>query len=76
MAKRRLVNNNVSSCLKAKGQVPGADPGGGRWGARPPLGWSFIIKDTLVNSIQAPVRHWAPSPERNPVSAPGFSSRK
>ena len=29
----------------------GADPGGGRWGARPPMGRSFIIQNTLFNSI-------------------------
>ena len=51
---------------------PGADPGGGggRWGARPPLGRSFTIQNTLFNSIQSPVHHWAPTPGRNPVSAP------
>ena len=31
----------------------GADPGGGRWGARPPLGRSFIIQNALFNNIQA-----------------------
>ena len=49
----------------------GADPGGGRWGARPPLGQNFTIKNALFNSIQAPIHHWAPTPGRNPVSAPG-----
>ena len=44
--------------------------GGGRWSGRPPLGWSFTMQDTLFNSIQAPVRHWAPSPGRNPASVP------
>ena len=29
-----------------------ADPGGGRWGARPPLGRSFIIQNALFNNIQ------------------------
>ena len=43
---------------------------GGRWGARPPLGISFTIQNTLFNSIQAPVQHWAPTPGRNPVFAP------
>ena len=49
---------------------PGADPGGGRWGGRPPLGRRSTIQYTPFNSIQAPVHHWAPSPGRNPVSAP------
>ena len=51
-------------------RYPGADPGGGRWGARPPLGQSFTIQNALFNSIQALVYHWAPTPGRNPVSAP------
>ena len=54
------------------GGDPGADPGGGRWGARPPLGRSFPIQNALFNSIQAPVHHWATTPGRNPVSAPGI----
>ena len=49
---------------------PDADPGGGRWGGRPPSGWRYIIEDILFNAIQAPIHHWAPSPGRNPVSAP------
>ena len=49
---------------------PGADPGGGRWGGRPPLERSFAIQNALFNSIQAPVHPWAPTPGRNPVSAP------
>ena len=49
---------------------PGADPGGGRWGARSPLGRSYTIQNALFNSIQAPVHHWAPTPGRNPASAP------
>ena len=51
----------------------GADPGGGRWGARPLLGRSFTIQNALFNNIQAPFHLWAPTPERNPVSAPGGS---
>ena len=47
----------------------GADPGGGRWGARPPLGRSFTIQSALFNNIQAPVHHWAPTAGRNPISA-------
>ena len=39
---------------------PGADPGAGRYGARPPLGRSFTIQNALFNSIQPPVHHWAP----------------
>ena len=35
--------------------MPGADPGGGRWGTRPSLGRSFPIQNALFNSIQAPV---------------------
>ena len=49
--------------------VTGADPGRGRWGARPPLGRSFTIQNALFSSIQTPVHHWAPTPGRNPVSA-------
>ena len=30
---------------------PGADSGGGRWGARPSLGRSFTIQNALFNSI-------------------------
>ena len=45
-----------------RNQGSGADPGGGRWGPCPSLG------NTLFNSIQTPVHHWAPSPGRNPVS--------
>ena len=52
-------------------RAPGADPGGGRSGGRPPLERRATIQDTPFNSIQAPVHHWAPSPGRNPVSAPG-----
>ena len=37
-------------------------------GRRPPLGWSFAIRNALFNNIQAPVQHWAPTPGRNPVS--------
>ena len=48
----------------------GADPGGGRWGGRPPLGKSFTIQNTPFNITQAAVHHWAPTPGRNPVSAP------
>ena len=48
----------------------GADPGGGRWGGRPPLGRRDTIQNTPFKSIQAPVQHWAPTPGRNPVSAP------
>ena len=44
--------------------------GVGRWGARPPLGRSFAIQNTLFSSIQAPVHHWVPTPGRNLVSAP------
>ena len=51
-------------------QCAGADLGGGRWGARPPLRRSFTIQNALFNNIQAPVNHWAPTPGRNPVSAP------
>ena len=51
-------------------KLSGADPGGGRWGARPPLGMNFSIQNALYNSIQAPDHHWAPTPGRNPVSAP------
>ena len=47
----------------------GADPGGGRKGARPPSGWSFTIQNALFNNIQAPVQHWAPIPGRNRESA-------
>ena len=36
--------------------MSGADPGGGRWGARPPLGRSFTIRNALFNSIRAPRR--------------------
>ena len=36
---------------RGTGEAPGADPGGGRWGARPPLGRSFIIQNALFNSI-------------------------
>ena len=54
----------------------GADQEGGRWGGRPPLGRSFTIQDTLFNSIQAKVRHWAPSPGRNPVSAPATCTQQ
>ena len=43
--------------------------GAGR--ARPPLGMSFTIQNALYISIQAPDHHWAPTPGRNPVSAPG-----
>ena len=46
--------------------------GAGRWDGRPPLGRSLTIQDILFNSIRVPVSekdHWAPSPERNPVSA-------
>ena len=43
---------------------------GGCWGARPPLGRSFAIQYALFNNIQAPVHHWAPTPERKSVSAP------
>ena len=52
----------------------GADPVDERWGARPPPGTELhysTIQDTLFNSIQPPVRYWAPSPGRNPESAPG-----
>ena len=52
--------------------ISGADPGGGRWGARPPLGMSITIQNALFNSIQVPVHHWAPTPGRNPVPAPVF----
>ena len=54
-------------------QYTGADPGGGRWGARPPLGLSFTIQNALFNSIQAPVHHWAPTPGRSPASAPEYT---
>ena len=49
---------------------PGADPGGGRWGAHPPLGRSFTVQNALFNRFRAPVHHWVPTPGRNPVSAP------
>ena len=55
---------------------PGADPAGGRWGGRPPLGRRFSIEDIPFNSIQAPVNHWAPSPWRNPVSVPATPRRQ
>ena len=35
-----------------------------------PLGRSSTIQNALFNSIQEPVHHWAPTPGRNPVSAP------
>ena len=43
---------------------------GGGWGGRPPLGRRGTIQDIPSNSIHAPVHNWAPSPGRNPVSAP------
>ena len=52
--------------------VIGADPGGGRWGGRPPLGQSFNIQEPPFISIYAALHHWAPSPGRNPVSAPAL----
>ena len=58
-------NHSVSRTADRRGSR------GGRWGGRPPLGRRGTIEDTLVNSIQAPVCHWAPSPGINPVSAPG-----
>ena len=48
--------------------------GGG--GVRPPLGRRKTIQNTPFNSIQAPVHHWAPSPGRNPVSAPKIPTRR
>ena len=64
----------VNACIRTG--VAGAYPGGRRWGARPPLGLSLTIQYAvnyyaLFNSIQAPVHHWAPTPGRNHVSAPG-----
>ena len=35
-----------------------------------PWGGVSPFKNALFNSIQAPVHHWAPTPGRNPVSAP------
>ena len=52
--------------------LAGADPGGGLWGLRLPLGQNFTIQNAFFNSIQAPVHHWAPIPGRNPVSAHGL----
>ena len=69
----RSTENGLQTFYKrtlAKTLHTGADAGGGRWGARPPLGRSFTIQNALFNSIQAPVHHWAPTPGRNPVSAP------
>ena len=54
--------------------LSGADPGGGRWGGRPPLGWSFTFQNALFNDIQALVQRWAPTPGRNPVSATDYGS--
>ena len=48
----------------------------GAGGARPPLGQSFIMQNALFNSIRAPVHHWAPTPGRNPVSAPDKPVRR
>ena len=62
----------ISSNETYHAPVSGADPGGGYWGARPPLWRSFIIQKAVFNSIQAPVHHWAPTTGRNPVSAPGY----
>ena len=57
-------------------EVPtGADSGGGRWGGCPSLGRRGTIQDTQLNSIQAPVQHWVPSPGRNSVSAPDLLTR-
>ena len=63
------------SSTQSRNWTPGADPGGGRWGACPPLGRRFTIQNALFNSIQAPVNHWAPTPGRNPVSAPEHKTR-
>ena len=30
-------------------RASGADPGGGRWGGRPPLGRRFTIEDNTIN---------------------------
>ena len=65
-----FITKWLPPCSDMTVRSPGADPGGGRWGARPPLGVSFTINNVLFNSIQAPVHHWAPTPGRNPVSAP------
>ena len=32
------------------------------------------VKNALFNSIQSPVPHWAPTPGRNPLSAPDVTS--
>ena len=61
----------IAPPCRASSVNPGANPGGGRWGGRLPLGRSFTIQDALFNSIQAPVCQWAPSPGRDPVCAPG-----
>ena len=63
----------VRHIVKYFSSLAGADPGGGRWGARPPLGRSFTIQNTLFNSNRAQFHHWAPTPGRNPVSAPAWT---
>ena len=61
-------------------KVSDADPGGGLWGGRPPLGRRCTIED-LHYSIPFKhhghyVHYWAPSSGRNPVSVPGFRKVK
>ena len=37
--------------------LTGVDPGGGRWGGRPPLRRSNTSQNTTFSSIQAPVNN-------------------